>query len=154
MSRMDAEYKRVSLLLAATLCLSPAVRAETNVERQPVLTHADAAVFFAKYSGYFDRYVPEDAGLNECVTFLNKTGIYFGLLEVLNGSRFTEEDCARAMGQIDLLLSGHAEFSMGKVKLPKGFVSWKEFCTMHGVEYVKGYRVMLRIPDAGSARKE
>ncbi|MEN8255092.1 MAG: hypothetical protein ABFR33_06440 [Verrucomicrobiota bacterium] len=123
-------------------------------DRKPVLTHADAAVILAKYSGFFDRYVGEDADLNECTAFLNKTGIYFGLLEVVNGAEFTVEDCARAMGQINLVLSGDAEFFLGKVKLPKGFESWGEFCTMHGVEYVKGHRAMLKMLNAAGTRKE
>ena len=147
-------FKRMVWLLVAVLCLNEAARAEDRSEHKPVLTHADAAIILAKYAGYFDRYVKKDADLNECVAFLNKTGIYFGLLEVVNGSEFTVEDCARSMGQIDLVLSGNAEFSMGKVKLPKGIVSWKEFCTMHGVEYVEGYRVMLKIRNVGNARKE
>lgn len=122
-------------------------------DQKRVLTHADAAVILAKYSGFFDRYVDKNADLDQCVAFLNKTGIYFGLLEVVNGSEFTVEDCARAMGQIDLVLSGEAEFSMGKVKLPKGIVSWVDFCTMHGVGYVKGHRAMLEIVNIMDARK-
>ena len=105
-----------------------------------------------KYSGFFDRYVDEDADLNECVAFLNTTGIYFGLMEVVNGTEFTAEDCARAMGQIDLVLSGDAEFSMGKVKLPKGIDSWNEFCIMNGIKYVEGHRVMLEILNVADAR--
>ena len=121
---------------------------------KPILTHADAAVILAKYSGYFNRYVNEDADLNECVAFLNKTGIYFGLLEVVDGAEYTVEDCARSMGQINLVLSGEAGFSLGKVKLPKGIESWAEFCAMHGVGYVKGHRAMLEILNLAGARKE
>ncbi len=120
-------------------------------ERKRVVTHADAAVILAKYSGFFDRYVDENADVDGCVAFLNQTGIYFGLLEVVNGSEFTAEDCARAMGQIDLVLSGEAEFSIGKVKLPKGFVSWSDFCIMHGVGYVEGHRAMLNIVNEAGA---
>jgi len=122
-------------------------------DQKPILTHADAAVILAKYSGFFDRYVGEDADLNECVAFLNKTGIYFGLLEVVNGSEFTVVDCARAMGQINLVLSGDAEFSLGKVKLPKGIESWEEFCTMQDVGYVRGHWAMLEILNMAGARK-
>lgn len=125
--------------------LGGSARAEEASARTSVLTHADAAIILAKYSGFFDRYVTTDADLDECLAFLNKTGVYFGWLEVLNESEFTVEDCARAMGQIDLVLSGEAEFSMGKVKLPKGVVSWVDFCIMNGVGYVKGYRAMLEI---------
>ena len=121
--------------------------------RKPVLMHADAAVILAKYSGFFDRYVEEDADLNECVAFLNRTGIYFGLLEVVNGSEYTAKDCARSMGQINLVLSGDAEFSIGKVKLPKGVESWEDFCTMNHVEYVKSHQTMLKMLNMADARK-
>ena len=117
-----------------------------------VLTHADAAIILAKYAGFFDQYVDKDADLDECVAFLNKTGIYFGLLEVVNGKEFTAEDCARSMGQIDLVLRGEAGFSMGKVNLPKGIESWTDFCTMHGVGYVEGHRAMLKIVNKTGAR--
>jgi len=140
----------VGLLL---VCVFSGGVAWGGADPKPVLTHADAAVILAKYSGFFQRYVGEDADLNECVAFLNKTGIYFGLLEIINGSDFTVEDCARAMGQINLVLSGEAGFFLGKVKLPKGVESWGEFCTMHGVEYVEGYRVMLEMLDMACARK-
>ena len=114
-------------------------------DREPVLTHADAAIMLAKYSGFFDRYVDKDADLNECVAFLNKTGIYFGLKEVVSGKEFTVKDCARVMGQMDLVLSGKAEFYIGKVKLPKGIESWEGFCTMSNVKYVEKHRVMLGV---------
>jgi len=122
-------------------------------DRGSVLTHADAAIILTKYSGFFDRYVDEDADLNECVAFLNQTGIYFGLMEVVNESEFTVKNCARAMGQIDLVLSGDAVFSIGKVKLPKGIDSWDEFCIMNGVKYVEGYRAMLEILNMADTRK-
>jgi hypothetical protein len=111
----------------------------------PTLTHADAAVILAKYSGFFDRYVEEDAELNECVAFLNKAGIYFGLMEVVNGSEFSVKDAAKAFGQIELVLNGEAEFSGGKGKLPEGIESWEDFCTMNRVEYVTAHKAMLEM---------
>lgn len=108
----------------------------------PPLTHADAAIILVKYSGFFDRYVNEDASLNECVAFLNRTGIYFGLLEVVNGSVFSVRDSARTLGQIDLVLNGEAEFLSGKVKLPKGIDSWESYCVMNRVEYIVIHRTM------------
>lgn len=140
-------------LLFAVLFLCGFAWGGRDSDRKPVLMHADAAVILAKYSGYFDRYVEEDADLNECVAFLNRTGIYFGLLEVVNGSEYTVRDCARSMGQIDLVLSGDAEFSMGKVKLPKGVDSWDDFCTMSGVEYVEGHQTMLKILTMADTRR-
>lgn len=119
--------------------------AQEAKERGGVLTHADAAVILAKYSGYFDRYVADDAELEECVAFLNKTGIYFGLMEVVNGREFTRSDAARALGQIDLVLNGEAKYSGGKVKLPKGVESWEEYCTMNRVEFAKVHRIMLKV---------
>lgn len=114
-------------------------------EPKPVPTHADAAVLLAKYSGFFDGHVAEDADLNECVAFLNKIGVYFGLMEVVNGSEFTKKDCAKAMGQIELVLNGEAEYFVGKVKLPKGLESWADYCTMNGVDYVSAYRTMVEM---------
>ena len=125
--------------------ISPVVtRAKDQVAVQPALTHADAAVILAKYSGFFDRYVSRDATLNSCVSFLNKTGIYFGLKEVLDGSIFTEHDFARAAGQMALVFGGDAEFESGKVKLPKSIASWEEFCTMNDINYVQGHQGMRR----------
>lgn len=106
-------------------------------------THADAAIIFAKHTGFFDRYVEPDASLTECVAFLNETGVYFGLMEVVNGKEFALKDCARVMGQIELVLSGEAEYVSGKVKLPKGIASWEEFCIMNDVQFVEGYRMIV-----------
>ena len=110
-----------------------------DLEKRIVPTHADAAVIFAKHSGLFDRYVDSDANLNDCVSFLNKRGIYFGLMEVVNGAEFALDDCARVMGQIELVFAGEASFLAGKVLLPKGIDSWKDFCILEGVDYEQGY---------------
>ncbi len=109
----------------------------------PVPSHADAAVIFGKYSGLFDEYVSEEASLNECVAFLNRNGIYFGLLEIVNGADFTLHDCARVMGQMNLVFSGEAEYLGGKVKLPSGIDSWDEFCILNDVKYVQGYESLM-----------
>lgn len=130
----------VGIFIVSACCLH--VRAESG---RKVPTHADAAIVLAKYSGLFDRYVNADASLSECVSFLNKHGIYFGLMEVVNGTYFNKKDCARVMGQIELVLTGEAEFSVGKVKLPKGIDSWEDFCTLNGVAYVQGYEAIIRI---------
>lgn len=105
-----------------------------------VPSHADAAIIFAKYSGLFDRYIQDDAELDVCVSFLNKYGIYFGLLEVVDGVEFTLRDCARVMGQMNLLFSGEAEYQGGKVRLPSGMDSWVEFCILNDVKYIDGYK--------------
>lgn len=140
---MNHFYKVLSLILfisALNLC-----RAEGGVEEKNTLvpSHADAAVILAKYSGLFDRYISPDTSLNGCVAFLNEQGIYFGLMEVVNGAEFTVKDCARVMGQIELLFSAEADFWGGKVLLPKGIASWEEFCIMQGVDYVEGYQAVL-----------
>jgi hypothetical protein len=129
----------VSFLLAIPLPATAEKRGGTLLP-----THADAAVIFAKHTGFFDRYVDSDAALTECVTFLNETGIYFGLMEIVNGKEFTVKDCARVMGQIELVLAGEAEYVAGKVKLPKGIDSWVDFCIMNGVEYVEGYQTIVQ----------
>ena len=111
--------------------------------RNLVPTHADAAVIFARHSKLFDRYVTQDATLNECVAFMNKQGIFFGLMEVVNGFEFTLKDCARVMGQIELVFTGEAEFVAGKVQLPKDIDSWKEFCILEGIEYERGFESVI-----------
>lgn len=113
-------------------------------EEQAVPTFAEAVIILTKYSGMFDQYVKKDASLSECVSFLNRKGIYVGLMEVSNGTEFTLLDCARLMGQARLLHTGEAEFEMGKVKLPKGIDSWKDFCIMNNVQYVQGYEFILK----------
>ena len=141
------KYNRFSVTaaLSGMLLCSCIVRGAQADERKPDPSHADAAVIFAKYSGLFDRYVPEDATLNDCVAFMNRTGIYFGLLEVVNGTDFKPEDCARVMGQINLVFSGEAEYSAGKIKLPEGIESWKDFCILNDVKYIEGYRNLVSI---------
>ena len=142
---MDKMLHRIFLISVFFLLAMPVFSSEQEKKKQPVPTHADAAIIIAKHSGLFNRYVSSDASLNECVSFLNKTGVYFGLMEVVNGQEFTLKDCARVMGQVELVLSGEAEFIAGKVKLPKGIDSWEDFCIMNGVEYVNGYRAMVQV---------
>ncbi len=120
----------------------------------PVLMYADAAVMLAKYSGYFDHYVAEDADLNQCVSFLNQTGIYFGLSEVVSGAEFKVKDCARAMGQIDLVLNGDANFSFGKIRLPSFCESWSEYCDLNDVKFVEGYQTMVEMLRMAYIRRE
>lgn len=141
-------------LLLATAAVVGLARGGESGKQERVLTHADAAIILAKHSGFFDRYVDQEAELAECVAFLNKTGIYFGLKEVIDGAEFTVGDCARALGQLDLVFGGEAEFYLGKVKLPKGIESWEEFCTMHGVNHVERHRVMVRILQVANARNK
>lgn len=130
----------ITFIFIAHLCGAETVVVQKS---KPVPSHADAAVILTKYSGLFDRYVSQDATLTECVSFLNGHGVYFGLMEVVNGSEFTVKDCARVMGQIELLFTGDAAFSAGKVLLPKGIASWEEFCIMQGVDYIAGYSAVV-----------
>ena len=131
-----------SLILTFYVGLIPALAAD-SAQSPPVLTHADAAVVLAKYSGFFDRYVATDASLNDCVAFLNKNGIYFGLMEVLNREEFTRQDFARVAGQMALVFGGDAEYDGGKVKLPNGIASWDDFCIMNDINFVEGYKSMV-----------
>ena len=130
------------LMLVLWVSIVSALAADEQ-QPSPVLTHADAAVILAKYSGFFDRYVTADASLNDCVGFLNKTGIYFGLMEVLDRKEFTRHDFARVMGQMALVFDGEAEYDGGKVKLPNGIASWEAFCTMNEINFIEGYQSML-----------
>lgn len=135
-ARSIAVFSLAGMLVTA----SAGVRQQPSDKKLPVPSHADAAIIFAKYSGLFDRYVSDKTSLDECVAFLNKTGIYFGLLEVLNKTEFTLHDCARVMGQMNLVFSGEAEYSSGKVRLPEGIESWEGFCILNDVKYVQGYQ--------------
>jgi hypothetical protein len=141
---MENRWCRLLLFTAFLATATPLPGAEGKSGKQRVPTHADAAVILAKFSGLFDRYVSEEATLTDCVAFLNKTGIYFGLMEVVNGKDFTVRDCARVMGQIELVFSGEAEYVAGKVKLPKDIDSWEDFCIMNGVKFVDGYRAIVQ----------
>lgn len=96
-------------------------------------------MILAKKSGLFDGYIAPEATLSECLTFFNRQGVYFGLMEVVNGAEFTKSDCARVFGQIELLLSGEAEFVMGNITLPEGIETWSDFCLLNGVEYADAY---------------
>lgn len=142
---MGSRFKVPACSFLALVLVAGASAAGSESLPEPVPTFADAALVLAKFSGRFDRYVAPDADLAECVAFLNKTGIYFGLLEVVNGAEFKPKDCARAMGQIDLVLSGEAEYAGGKVKLPKGIDSWEDYCTMNDVKYIEAYRAMVEV---------
>ncbi len=134
---------RVIFVLVATAVIAFS-EGDQETRNLPVPTHADAAVILAKHTGLFDRYVTSEATLTECVAFLNKYGIYFGLMEVVNGKEFTLNDCARVMGQIELVFSGEAEYIAGKVKLPNNIASWEEFCTMSQVNYVEGHKAIVQ----------
>ena len=136
-------YKTIVPSFAVLVLFFSVAASGSASERTTRITHADAAVIIAKYSGLFDRYVPADADLNYCVSFLNEYGIYFGLMEVVNGKEFMISDCARAMGQAELVLSGEAEYVLGKVRLPKDVASWEDFCIMQGVQYREGYQMMV-----------
>lgn len=143
---MNRFVKSVYLLAAAIFFSGQGVLSESETKAaESKITHADAAVILAKYAGLFDRYVDESADLNECVAFLNKAGIYFGLLEVVNGTEFSVKNAARSFGQIDLVFSGEARFINGKVSLPKGVESWEEYCTMNRVDYIRSHQMMLEM---------
>ena len=113
-------------------------------KRQAVPTHAEAAFIITNYSGLFDRYGMQDAKIDDCVSFLNEHGVYFGLLEVVSGREFTRKDCARVMGQIRLVFTGDAEYLAGKVKLPKGVDSWEAFCIMEDIKFVEAYGAIFK----------
>ena len=141
MLKLKASILSISFLWLA-LALS-AVPDETASAEQVVATHADAAYIIFKYSGLFDAYGTQDATISDCVSFFNDHGVYFGMLEVVSGKKFTLKDCARVMGQISLIFSGDAAYLGGKVMLPKGVASWEAFCIMNEVEYVEAYEALL-----------
>jgi hypothetical protein len=141
--RWFAGVYRLIAVAMMWLALSSGLAAEERSD-ELVLTHADAAVLIGA-GGLFRRELAYNASVSECVAVLNRHGIYFGLLEVLNGSEFTKSDCARVMGQIDLILSGEAVVEYGRVKLPKFVASWEELCMINDVNYAGSYSNMLKL---------
>ncbi len=141
---MKLPFSKILLCSVLVAVVAHMAHAQEKDADQPLPTHADAAIIFAKHSGLFDRYVSPDATLNDCVAFLNKTGVYFGLMEVVNGTDFAIKDCARVMGQIELIFSGEAEYLFGKVKLPPGIDSWEDFCILNGVQFVEAYEALTQ----------
>jgi hypothetical protein len=140
---MNRIFKYVAGPVSAIFLCLASVFATAESLSPKKFTHADAAVILAKYSGFFDRYVSESASLNDCVAFLNETGIYFGLLEVVNGTEFTQDDFARVSGQMALVFSGEAVYDGGKVKLPNGIATWSDYCIMTDVNFAKDYQEIL-----------
>ena len=141
---MQIQRVVVLFITVAAIFISKQAKCEESAQMLSLPTHADAAVVFAKYSGLFDTYVEDDADLSFCVSFLNKHGVYFGLMEVINGKEFKKIDCARVMGQIELVLSGEADYLAGKVILPKNVASWEDFCILNGVLYSEAYEAMIK----------
>ena len=118
------------------------------------LSYADATLMLAKYSGFFDRYVPEDATLSQCVFFLKKQGVEIDVQKISKNAPFLKKDCARAMGQINLLFLGEAHYSTdGQIALPEGLDSWEEYCTINDVEFLKAYQTMMEMLRFASAIK-
>lgn len=132
------------LCIVGLMAVSAADAEEAIIDQKQklVITHADAAVVIVKYSGFFQENLPEDATLDGCVSFLNKIGVYFGMMEVVNGTEFTMQDCARVLGQLHLIFSGDAEYLSGKVILPKAIDSWEKFCIMNYINYSQGYEAI------------
>ena len=139
--------------MALLLLMNTMVFAQANdAEVEPVVTHADAAVMLAKFSGQFERYISRDADLSECVAFFNKAGIYFGFLEIATGAEFTSADCARVTGQAELVFAGNAEFSAGKVSLPQGMASWPQYCILNDIKYLDVHKSMKELLRAASQK--
>ena len=145
--------KYIFIYLGLFFFLSSGFCAE-EVNSSKVLTYADASVLFAKYLGFFDGYVKEDASLSECVSFLNKKGISFDLMDITSGVEFRKEDCARVFGQINLVLNGESQFLSGKVKLPFGIDSWGEYCILNGLNFIDIYQVMHEMVCVAQEQKD
>ena len=94
-------YKIMILML---ICLLGTV--ESFAEGEYRLTHGDAAQILCRYSGLLDRHVADDASLGTCVQLLNDIGITFELMAIIDQQLFKQSDCARVMGQLEILFSG------------------------------------------------
>lgn len=95
-------------------------------------TFADLAVLMAKE--YFGGHVGPDASLEQCSAFLNSRGVCFSLFDLMDDRRsVTEEDVARAVGQLILLFSGEAEVLNGCIKKPLEVKTWVDYCLLNDV---------------------
>ena len=138
----------VRIFLLSLLCIPFSLFAieKENSTPHPSLSYADATLMLTKYSGFFDRYVPEKATLRECVVFLNKQGVKIDVQKITENTPFLKKDCAQIMGQINLLLSGEAIYSADRqIVLPEGLDSWEEYCTINGVEFIEAYKTMTEM---------
>ena len=111
-----------------------------------LITHLDAAYILAKSSGLFDEKKPSNATPQECVQFFNRHGIYFSPRSISSNQLFLKKDCARIMGQLELVMQGKAEYRGGKVILPKSVESWEEYCILNDIKYEDGYLFLQKIP--------
>jgi hypothetical protein len=138
----------IQLFLLLQLCASLSLFAveKEKPEAPSTLSYADATLMLAKYSGFFDRYVPENATLSECIFFLKKQGVGIDLQKIRSKASFSKKECAQMMGQINLLLLGEARVSSaGEIALPEGLDSWEEYCTINGVEFFEAYQTMTKM---------
>ncbi|AKJ65175.1 hypothetical protein L21SP4_01940 [Kiritimatiella glycovorans] len=93
------------------------------------VTYAVAATVLAH--GTFHRYVDREAGLNQCVQFLNAHGIHIdsaGLSEPL-----PKKELARLVAQSVLVRTGEAEYESGRVILPPDADSWVDYCLLYDI---------------------
>jgi hypothetical protein len=105
----------------------------TAAEQNAKPRFPDLAVLLAK--GWFRQYVAPEAPLHECVTFLNRQGIWFSLFDLMDPNAVvTREDFARVTGQATLLLRGEAELEDGCIKNPLKNESWVDYCVLNDVE--------------------
>ncbi len=112
-------------------------------------TFGDLAVFIAK--GYFKSYIPKDASMEQCVAFLNKQGICFSLLDLLNPNKTVgPEDCARVVGQSMLLFSGEAVVANGCIKKPLEMETWVDYCLLNDVDSDAIWKILTRSTSGGS----
>ena len=113
---------------------------------------AMAARVFA-HMDVFEDYVDKDFRTTQCVNFLNGVGVYFSRTSVKERAEFTEMDCARVMGQIDLVFKGEAELGGEGVKLPESIDSWSQYCIMNDVKFSKVYGILCSAAEKTAKRK-
>jgi hypothetical protein len=110
---------------------------------QSAPTFGDLAVVIAK--GYFQGHVSQDAPVEDCVSFLNGSGVCFSLFDVMDSNiAVGKEDFARAVGRSTLLFTGEAELSDGCIELPKESGSWVDFCFLNDVTFTSYWDQFLQ----------
>ncbi len=109
----------------------------------------DLAVLLAK--GCFGGYVKQDVSLEQCAAFLNSKGICFSLFDLMDTNKaVTKEDCARVVGQSELLFSGEAEVVNGCINKPLEAKTWVDYCLLNDIDLEQFWGQVVQRTSEGS----
>ena len=116
-------------------------------------TFEDLAVLLAK--GYFKKNISADAGVKQCVAFLNKQGVCFSLFDLMDPAAVvSREDFAKAVGQSTLLFRGEAKRVGGCIAKPDGIETWVDYCLLNDVSSGNRWTQFLKRTETGPPEEE